>query len=184
MNVILNNRATGSIDTNRGEPIHTTAHLIVRFAGDAESDRILAPHNARLQGRLCTRVLQEFFSTNLGYVQGVETGSWGSVPYFHTNTNLIAHWANLGFVGEAAIHNHILQSLISHPKLYYHQANALIILFKLAGATFEAYADHSVVDCCFDLLKDQYSCDPIRRKLVQVRTLPVAKGSHRAQTNV
>ena len=31
--------------------------------------------------------------------------------------------------------------------------DALIILFKLAGATFEAYADPSVVDRCFELLK-------------------------------
>ena len=50
--------------------------------------------------------------------------------------NLIACWANLGFVEESVIHNHLLQSLISHPKLYNHQAYALIILFRLAGATF------------------------------------------------
>ena len=51
------------------------------------------------------------------------------------------------------IRDHILQSLISHPKLYDHQADALIILLKLAGATFAAYADPSVVDRCFELLK-------------------------------
>jgi hypothetical protein len=182
--ILLNNKATGSIDANRGELIHTTAHLIVRFAGDAESDRILAPHNTGLQSRLSATILLEFFSTNLGCVRGAETGSWDSGAYFHTNANLIAHWANLGFVEEAAIHDHILQSLISHPKLYDHQANALIILFKLAGATFKAYADPSVVDRCFKLLKDQYSRDPMRGKLVQVRTLPIVKGSRRAQTNV
>jgi hypothetical protein len=182
--ILLKNRATGSIDANRGELIHTTAHLIVRFAGDAESDRILAPHNAGLQSRLCTKILQDFFIDNLGQVRGAETGSWNSAGYFHTNTNLIAYWANLGYVEEATIRDHILQSLISHPKLYDHQANALIILFKLAGATFEAYADHSVVDRCFELLKDQYGRDSVKGKLVQVRTLPVVKGSHRAQTNV
>jgi hypothetical protein len=75
---------------------------------------------------------------------------------FYADANLIAHWANLGLVEENAIRNHILQSLISHPKLYIHQANALVILFKVAGATFEAYADPSVVDRCFELLKDHY----------------------------
>ena len=176
--ILLKNRATGSVRADRGELIHTTAHLIVRFAGDAESDRILVPHNAGLQSRLCTTILREFFSKNLVYVRGVETGSWGSSAYFHTNTNPIAHWANVGPVEEAAIHNHILQSLISHPKLYHHQADALIILFKLAGATFKAYADPSVVNRCFELLKDQYSRDLMRGKLVQVCTLPIVKGSH------
>ena len=53
---------------------------------------------------------------------------------------------NLGYVEEAAIRDRILQSLISHPKLYGHQADALTTLFKLMGATFEAYADPSVLN--------------------------------------
>ena len=82
--------------------------------------------------------------------------------------NLIAHWANLGYVEEAAIHNLILQSLISHPKLYDHQADVLIILFKLAGTTFEAYADPSVVNRCFELLKDHYNHSSVKKELVRV----------------
>jgi len=93
--------------------------------------------------------------------------------------NFIARWANLGFVKEAVIRDHILQSLISHPKLYDHQADALIILFKLAGATFETYADPSVVDRCFQLLQGHYTRNSEKRKMVQVHTPHVVKGSIR-----
>ena len=58
---------------------------------------------------------------------------------FALDSNLIAQWANLGYVEETAIRNRILQSLISFRKLYDHQADAMIVLFKIAGATFEAY---------------------------------------------
>ena len=51
-----------------------------------------------------------------------ETNCSGNIAkYFYADTNLIAHWANLGYVEEPAIRNHILQSLISHPKLYDHR---------------------------------------------------------------
>ena len=148
---ILLNRGTGSsvIDPSKGKLIHSTAHLIVRFASDIESDHLLSPHNSRLQSRLCARTLREFFDSNVEACDG--DGIRGNIC---VDANLIAHWANLGYVEEAVIRNHILQSLISHPKLYDHQADALIILFKLAGATFEAYADPSVIDRCFELLKD------------------------------
>jgi len=98
---------------------------------------------------------------------------------FCADTNLIAHWANLGYVEEHSIRNHILQSLISHPTLYDHQADALVILFKLAGTTFGAYTDPSVVDRCFELLKDYSKLngtndrDSAERKLIQVSTLSV-----------
>ena len=110
----------------------------------------------------------------------------------YAEANLLAHWANLGYVEEATIRDHILQSLISHPNLYDHQADALIVLFRLAGATFEAYADPSAVDRCFQLLKghsyilpygDYYQSDReknddyvrVRKELVQVR-VPRAGG--------
>ena len=80
----------------------------------------------------------------------------------YVDANLIAHWANLGYVDETTIRNHILQSLISHPTLDDHQADALVILFKLAGATFEAYADPSVVNRCFELLQDHKYSNPYR----------------------
>ena len=70
------------------------------------------------------------------------------------DVNLIAHCANLGYIEEHAIRNHILQSLISHAKVYDHQVIALAILFRIAGATFGAYVDPAVVDRCFELLKN------------------------------
>lgn len=153
-NAIWNNRASGW----GGGLIHLTAPLIVRFASDVESDHFLAPYSSGLQSRLCASSLQEFFNNNLqtvwykynGYGNGASDG-------FYASANLIAHWANVGCVEKATISNHILQSLISHPKLYEHQAEALIILFTLAGATFGAYTDPSVVDRCFELLKHHYA---------------------------
>ena len=132
-----------------GQVIHPTARLILRFASDVESDHLLAPHSPELQSRICARILQEFFNGNL-------QACCRRVDEDKTclDANLVAHWVNLGCVEEAVIRNHILQSLISHPKLYDHQADALVILFKLAGATFGAYADPSVIDRCLELLKD------------------------------
>ena len=148
---IWNNRGTSSIVPECGKFIHPTAQLIIRLASDAESDNLLAPHSSGLQNDLIARSLREFFNYNLKAVD--KSANW-ITGTLYTDANLIAHWANLGYVKEAAIRNHILQSLISHPKLYDHQADTLIILFKLAGATFEAYADPSVVDRCFELPKD------------------------------
>ena len=206
---ILLNRGTGSsmIDPSKGKLIHSTAHLIVRFASDIESDHLLSPHNSGLQSRLCARTLREFFDSNVGACGG--NGIGGNIC---VDANLIAHWANLGYVEEAVIRNHILQSLISHPKLFDHQADALVILFNLAGATFEAYADPSVIDRCFELLKDHryhnqdletYNANPgywhypgyvemlnrgnsydlMKKELVQVRALRPVKGGHRAKPN-
>jgi len=169
-------------------PIHQTAHLILRFASDAESDQILAPYSTGLQSRLCAMSLQEFSHNNLMVARyGRE-----AVGGFYTDVNLVAHWANLGYVEEATIHDHVLQSLISHPTLYDHQVDALIILFKLAGATFEAYADPSVVDHCFELLKGHSYTAPygnydgrhndyyrIRKELVQVSAPRVVECGHR-----
>jgi hypothetical protein len=177
-NVVLGDRGVDSINVDRGELIHPTAHLILRFAGDAESDHILAPYNAGLQRRLCARVLRDFFWDNLQSVQNVESSGQSCFPQvFYTNTNLIAHWANLGHVEETSIHNHILQSLISHPKLYDHQADALVILFKLAGTTFEAYADPSVVDRCFELLKGHYGGDLVQKVPQHMHPGYLAKGN-------
>ena len=148
-NAIWNNRKSGSkIDWSDGKLVHAAAHLILRFASDIESDHITAPHASGLQSRLCNSALQQFFSNNLSAVRG------GAFNDLYADANLIAHWANLGYVEETAIRNHILQSLISHPKLHDHQAYTLMILFKLAGATFEAYVDQAVVDRCFELLKN------------------------------
>ena len=205
---IWNSRGIGSstIDLAEGKLINSAAHLIVRFANDAESDHLFSAHNSGLQSRLCAKTLREFFKSNLR----ICCGSGGNVC---ADANLIAHWANLGYVEEAVIRNHILQSLISHPKLYDHQADALIVLFKLAGPTFEAYTDPSVVDHCFELLKDHKyynqdlvsynsqhptsrthyswtkllnrgnSYDLMKKELIQVRVPRPVKGDHRAKPN-
>ena len=186
---IWNNRgAMNSINPSCGKIFHASAHLILRFAKDAEADHILAPHSSGLQDRLCARILREFSSDNLMIARYSKDAT-----SFYADVNLLAHWANLGFVEEAAIRNHILQSLISHPKLYTHQVFALIILFKLAGATFEAYVDPSVVDRCFEHLKahsaayspnyDQYGDYRELRMAIQVRVPRISKGNHRFKAN-
>jgi len=146
---IWKNRTTSSIVPKEGRIFHPTAHLILRLASDTESDPTLAPYSSGLQSRLSAKALQEFFTDDLRAAHSEP----GSVDCLYAEANLVAHWANLGYVEEAAIRHHILQSLVSHEKLHDHQADALIILFKLAGATFEAYAEPSVVDHCLELLK-------------------------------
>ena len=172
---IWNNRLGNSFGPNggRGELIHPTARLILRLASDVESDHTIAPQTPGLQNRLCARSLGEFFTGNLETVwyKMVRYGNEAPDGFF-ADANLVAHWANLGYVEEAAIRNHILQSLISHPKFYDHQAQALIVLFKLAGLTFETYAGSLVVDSCFELLKNQYANgNQTRMKQVQVCAL-------------
>jgi len=180
---------TSSINASHGQIFHASAQLIVRFASDAESDHALAPHSSGLQNRLCARSLREFSSNNLMIAR-----YGGDAANFYVDANLIAHWANLGYVEEAAIRNHILQSLISHPTLYIHQAFALIIMFKLAGATLEAYANPSVIDRCIELLKSHsasYSSSYGRydaaeanlKSAMQVRRLCASNGGHRTNTN-
>jgi len=175
----------GSITPASGQIIHSTIYLILRFATDAESDHILAPHSSGLRSHLCASSLREFFSNGLAAARYRKNsyGDGGPTREFCADVNLIAHWANLGYVEEAAIRDHILQSLISLPELYDHQADAIIVLFKLAGATFGAYADPSVVDRCFELLKHHYDNFPVKMWLVQVHTACVAKGGHRAKAS-
>jgi len=162
------------------ELIHPTAHLLIRFIGDMEADQAISRHAFGLHKQRCTSALHSFFESNLYRMRS----NPGKPTYFLTNVNLIAHWANLGYVEEVVIRNHILQSLISHPRLYDHQADALFILFKLAGATFGAYADPPVVDRCFELLKDRYSRDSVKRKLLRVGAPRIMRGGHRTKTNL
>ena len=180
------NTGASSINFKSGILILPTAHLTLRFASDVESDPLLAPHTSGLQNRLCSNSLFCFFNNNLmmvehnlkGYVTDFATRNG-----FCAEVNFVAHWANLGYVEEVAIRNHILQSLISHRELYEHQADALIILFKLAGATFEAYVDTSVVDRCFEVLKHRYRYNSVKIGLVQVSEARPAKGSYWVKTD-
>ena len=157
------------------EVIHPTVHLLIRFIKGMEADQKLSRYTIGLHERRCASGLYAFFEDNISLVRAEQ--SYGNrTSTFLTNVNLIAHWANLGYVAEEIIRGQILQSLISYPKLYSHQADALIILFKLAGATFEAYADPPVVNRCFESLRGRNSRDPAREKLIQVRVSPFMKG--------
>ena len=171
------------VNPGDGQLFHPAAHLILRFAGDLELDPVRDPLGTGLQSRLCARLLQRFFEEGMIGVWQRRGGTaingynWSASNLQHneryvaSDSNLIALWANLGYVEETAIRNRILQSLISFPKLYDHQADAMIILFKIAGATFETYADSSVVDRCFELLKNHYTPDSVKGRLVQVSEL-------------
>ena len=172
---IWKHRGSDAVSPKDDKLFHPAAHLILRFVNDAESDRILGPYSTGLRRRFDERIVQEFFKNNVLGVYGgdgklrrseVETTNY----VFAVDSNLLAWWANSGYVEEATIRNHILQSLTSHLKLYDHQADALIILFKLAGATLEAYADPSVVDRCIELLRNHYRSDTVKHNLVRVRT--------------
>ena len=196
-NDIWNQRGSAKVSPSDGDLFHPTTHLIFRLARDAESDCILGPHSTGLQSRLCSRTLRNFFENNVTGVRHLKNyGDSLKLWQYHepdearrvhhqsaVDANLIAHWANSGYVAETTIRNHILQSLVSHPKLYDHQADAIIILFKIAGATFEAYADPPVVDRCFELLKDYYNRDSTQGKLVQVCLFHTTKAVHRADEN-
>jgi len=169
-------RTYGSPPFTEHNPTDQTAHLVLRFASDAESDHILAPHSAGLQSRLCAETLRLFFDTDLeiAYTQR----RWDH--FYDTHVNLLAHYINLGYVGEAVIRDNILQSLISHSTLHCHQISALIALFKIAGATLAAYADPTVVDHCFELLRAPRTWP--KQELIQVNAPP--EGSNiRTETN-
>jgi hypothetical protein len=175
LDTIWANRATGLL------LVSENAHLILRFAGDAESDHILGPHSAALQSRLCAKILQEFFDESQKVMHKTDELADEARLCFYMDVNLIAHCANLGYMEEATIRNRILQSLVdtSRPNLHDHQAVALIILFKLAGATFEAYADPSVVNRCFELLKGHcLDHGPEGMDIVQVHSSRAVKNDH------
>lgn len=149
-----------------GGLIYPTAHLLIRFIGDIEADQKVSTYTPGLHMQFCTSALRRFFSNNLYLIM-----SWkmrGDLTSFLIDVNLIARWANLGYVEEEFIRYHILQSLTSQPIPYDHQADALIILFKLAGATFGAYTEPSVIDRCFELLKRHYGHNWVKTELLQV----------------
>ena len=130
-------------------------------------------HSVSLRIRLCTRFLIEFFKDRVAWHVEYGDGSWlgGDWDRFYICANFVAHSANLGCADESVIRVHILQPLASHQKLYNHQADGLVILLRLAGATFEKYADHSVVDRFFELLEGQYGNNAVKAPLIQVRVV-------------
>ena len=153
---------------------YSIGRLILRFVNDVELDPVFAPYSTGLRSRFCARIVQEFFDGN---AETMNTGNTWAPSRFYVDVDIIAHCINLGYIEEDMIRDYILQSLISRPKLHDHQADALVILFEIAGATFEAYVDPVVVDRCFQLLKDHdyYNKGYRRPKLIQVGMFSVQK---------
>ena len=153
--------------TTVGQPIHGTAHLLLRFITDAELDPALSTYAIGLHDRLCRELLEQFFKQSLDYISGEE-----ATPEFYTRVNFIAHWVNLGYAPLEDVRDHILQSLTLQPTVHPHQLNSMAILLKISGATFAAYVDPSVMDRCCDLLKpSNLSGKRVLSELAQVRAL-------------
>ena len=175
---------------DNGELIHPAIHLYLRFVRDIEADPTMSAQVPKL-ARSFEAAVDRRFGENLSIadlddmVEREQHQCGGDVYLlaqervaFAEQINFVACWANLGYVKKVVIRDHILQSLTSLPKLYDHQADAIIILFKIAGATFGTIADHSVVDRCLELLKNHSSNNTSRSRLVQVRTPhPVKKAT-------
>lgn len=139
---------------SHGTAIYPKTGLILRFIDDIESDPTFVPHCAGFRGRFCVKILQSFFDNDMDGVY--PSRMYASVPEtYYADVNYVAHCANLGYIEENTIRNHLLQSLLSHDKMHEHQVSALAILFKLAGATFGAYADPAVIDRCFGVFDSQ-----------------------------
>ena len=165
----IRSRQLPSVMNSWGVSYHTS-HLILRFTTDAESDSTLASHSAGLRSRLCASILREFFDNGLGVLHQGRDPSNG----YLLEVNLIAHSVNLGYIEETAIRKHILQFLISGtspPTIYQYPVFALGILLKIAGATFEAYTDSSVVDRCLELLKGYDSGNNVYSQNIKVGEL-------------
>ena len=150
-NIQYNNTAQKATS---GQVIHRNAHLLIRFITNAELDPVLSTYAIGLHDRLYRESLEKFFGQGLDYIPGgPEEPTSVQLCEFYTRTNLIAHWVNLGYAKLEDVRDHILQSLILQPTVYPHHLNSLMILLKISGATFAAYADPSVMDHCCDLLK-------------------------------
>ena len=79
-NDIWNNRGSDAVNPKEGQLFHPTAHLVLRFARDLESDRVLGPLIAGLESRLCERVLQNFFEQGMigAWQNGGKRDKWGN----------------------------------------------------------------------------------------------------------
>ena len=137
----------------KGQLIHTTAHLLLRFVTDAELDPALASDAIGLHDRLCRESLEQFFRQSLDCIPGWSKPTPEQLRELYTRVNLIAHWVNLGYATLEDVRDHILQSLVLQPTIHLHQLDSLMILLKISGAAFAAYVDSSFMDRCCDLLK-------------------------------
>ena len=133
---------------NSYELIHPTSHLLLQFITDVELNPVSSTH-----ARLCHSSLHDFFADNSSLDLWPNARSNNKLREFYTNVNLLAHLVNLGHVGVEDVQDHILQSLTFRPIPHGHQLCSLLILLKIAGATFAAYVDPSLMARCLDVLK-------------------------------
>ena len=163
-------------DRSSGQLVDNTSNLLLQFVTDVEHVPALSPYASGVHGRLCHKLLKTFIDSNLDLVAvDIIPGSRRDVDKvckFYADVNFIAHWVNLGYLDIEDIRNCILHSLISQPTVHAHQLNSLGILFKIAGATFAAYVEPSLMDRCCDALRSADLEDIwVATELVKVRTL-------------
>ena len=145
--------------------VHPTSHLLLQFITDVELNPVSSTH-----ARLCHSSLHDFFADNSSLDLWPNTRSNNKLREFYTNVNLLAHLVNLGHVGVEDVQDHILQSLTFRSIPHGHQLCSLLILLKIAGATFAAYVDPSLMARCLDVLKSAEFGSGIKT-LAKVRVL-------------
>ena len=129
--------------------IHPTSHFLLQFVTDVSFDPVSSTHT-----RLCHSSLYRFFADNLDFSSRSYPKDH-QLSEFYTNVNFLAHWVNLGYLGVEDVRDHLLQSLtFQHSPLDY-QVNSLLILLKIAGATFAAYVDPPVINHCLNIIKSK-----------------------------
>ena len=132
--------------------IHPTGRLLLRFVTDVGLDPALSTYASDAHDRLCRSSFEGFVTDNLDFMSGSRVTD-SDFCRFYTNANFLAHCINLGHLSREDVRDRILQSLTFRPTIQPHQFNSLIILLKISGSTFAAYAAPLVLDRCYDVLK-------------------------------
>ena len=149
------------LDPSSGGLVHSTTHLLLRFIADIGLDPNLSVYSFGIRDQLFDESLRRFFEDNLE--ESCDTGS------LYTNANFLAHLVNLGYLNLEDVRDHLLQSLLPQPTVYVHQLNSLFILLKIAGATFAAYVNPSVISRCFEAFMSANDTGMVKFALVEVR---------------
>lgn len=163
-NDIKANMNPGLVDPQWASLIHPTSRLLPKFITDVEPNRGSSTHN-----RLCRSTLEDFFADVLD--RNSRPFGTRDQQRFYTNATFLAHWVNLGYPSAEDVRDHILQSLILRRPVPPPTLGSLLVLLKIAGATFAAYANPSAMDSCLTILKSTDSSDQILSKYTKVRVL-------------
>ena len=176
--VIWENTKPELVYPSSSQLIHPTTHRLLQFITDVEFNPASPTHV-----QLCNSSLNGFFADNTDfyfrtYFQDYE---WSR---FYANVNFLAHWVNVGCLNVEDVRDHILQSLTFRPVPSFYQLCSLLILLKIAGATFAAYMDPSVMGRCLHVLKSSDFQHPAIATLAKVRALcPSAKTGNKCREN-